>query len=103
MSTRWTYSLRLASIAVLAVLLASCGRKAPAPATPASVASAKPPNLAETHHPAGIDWFGGFPFEVAGFEVLIAYLEARGFSMISAKRNTSHGCSEFAAQLQKAS
>jgi 2-polyprenyl-6-hydroxyphenyl methylase/3-demethylubiquinone-9 3-methyltransferase len=50
-----------------------------------------------------IDWFGGFPFEVAGFEVLTAYLEARGFSMIGARRNTSHGCSEFAAQLQKAS
>jgi thiol:disulfide interchange protein len=59
MSTRWTYSLRHASIAVLAVLLASCGRKAPAPATPASVPSANPATLAEDHHPAGIDWFAG--------------------------------------------
>ena len=48
-----------------------------------------------------IDWFGGFPYEFASFEVLTAYLEARGFSLIGAKRNTSHGCSEFAVQLDQ--
>jgi 2-polyprenyl-6-hydroxyphenyl methylase/3-demethylubiquinone-9 3-methyltransferase len=50
-----------------------------------------------------IDWFGGFPYEFASCEVLTAYLEARGFALLGVRRNASHGCSEFAAQLQKAS
>jgi len=46
-----------------------------------------------------IDWIGGFPYEFASFDVLGQYLEARGFSIISSIRNTSHGCNELAAQV----
>jgi 2-polyprenyl-3-methyl-5-hydroxy-6-metoxy-1,4-benzoquinol methylase len=41
------------------------------------------------------DWIGGFPYEFARFEVLQAYLEARGFTLINARRTTSWGCNEF--------
>lgn len=43
-----------------------------------------------------VDWIGGFPYEFASFDTLEAYLNARGFSVINAKRETSLGCSEFA-------
>jgi 2-polyprenyl-6-hydroxyphenyl methylase/3-demethylubiquinone-9 3-methyltransferase len=43
-----------------------------------------------------VDWVGGFPFEVATFEVLEAYLAARGFNLINSKRTTSWGCNELA-------
>ena len=41
-----------------------------------------------------IDWIGGFPFEFAKFEVLRAYLEARGFTLSNYRRYSSHGCNE---------
>jgi len=59
MTIRLTDHLRLTSIAALAVLLASCGRKAPAPAAPANVPAESSALQADTHHPAGIDWFAG--------------------------------------------
>jgi 2-polyprenyl-6-hydroxyphenyl methylase/3-demethylubiquinone-9 3-methyltransferase len=43
-----------------------------------------------------VDWIGGFPYEVATFESLCAYVEAHGFSLINAKRTTSWGCNELA-------
>ena len=43
-----------------------------------------------------VDWVGGFPFEFATFELLQAYFEARGFSLINSKRTTSWGCNELA-------
>jgi 2-polyprenyl-3-methyl-5-hydroxy-6-metoxy-1,4-benzoquinol methylase len=49
-----------------------------------------------------IDWIGGFPYEFASFDVLARYLEARGFSIISSVRNTSHGCNELAARFDGA-
>jgi 2-polyprenyl-6-hydroxyphenyl methylase/3-demethylubiquinone-9 3-methyltransferase len=45
-----------------------------------------------------VDWIGGFPYEFACFDTLVAYLSARGFSVMNAKRETSLGCSEFAVQ-----
>lgn len=41
-----------------------------------------------------VDWIGGFPFEFAKFEVLAAYLEARGFVLTNSRRYSSHGCNE---------
>jgi 2-polyprenyl-6-hydroxyphenyl methylase/3-demethylubiquinone-9 3-methyltransferase len=41
-----------------------------------------------------IDWVGGFPYEFARFEVLKEFIEARGFTLIVARRNTGLGCSE---------
>ncbi len=43
-----------------------------------------------------LDWIGGFPFEFAGFEVLVSYFAARGFTVINSKRNNSWGCNELA-------
>lgn len=45
-----------------------------------------------------VDWVGGFPFEVATFELLQTYFEARGFALINSKRTTSWGCNELAFQ-----
>lgn len=45
-----------------------------------------------------VDWIGGFPYEFASFDSLSQYLEARGFSLIGAIRNTAHGCNELAVQ-----
>jgi 2-polyprenyl-3-methyl-5-hydroxy-6-metoxy-1,4-benzoquinol methylase len=42
-----------------------------------------------------IDWIGGFPFEVASFELLEAYFAARGFKLIHSTRTSSWGCNEF--------
>jgi 2-polyprenyl-3-methyl-5-hydroxy-6-metoxy-1,4-benzoquinol methylase len=44
------------------------------------------------------DWIGGFPYEFATFETLKSYLEARGFTLINARRTTTLGCSELALQ-----
>ena len=41
-----------------------------------------------------IDWVGGFPYEFASFESLQAYIEARGFALVSARRTMSLGCNE---------
>jgi 2-polyprenyl-6-hydroxyphenyl methylase/3-demethylubiquinone-9 3-methyltransferase len=43
-----------------------------------------------------LDWIGGFPFEVARFDALVDYFTARGFVLISSKRNDSWGCNELA-------
>lgn len=45
-----------------------------------------------------VDWIGGFPYEFATFETLKAYLNARGFLVISAKSCSSLGCNELALQ-----
>jgi 2-polyprenyl-6-hydroxyphenyl methylase/3-demethylubiquinone-9 3-methyltransferase len=45
-----------------------------------------------------VDWIGGFPYEFISFEALRAYLEARGFSLINARRETSLGCHELVLQ-----
>jgi 2-polyprenyl-6-hydroxyphenyl methylase/3-demethylubiquinone-9 3-methyltransferase len=44
------------------------------------------------------DWIGGFPYEFASFETLTSYLEARGFTVIHAKRTVTLGCNELALQ-----
>lgn len=41
-----------------------------------------------------VDWIGGFPYEFASFDTLEHYLSARGFSLVNARRDDSHGCSE---------
>jgi SAM-dependent methyltransferase len=41
-----------------------------------------------------VDWIGGFPYEFAQFETLLAYFLARGFSLINSRRSTSLGCHE---------
>jgi len=41
-----------------------------------------------------IDWMGGFPFEFARYEILTAYLHARGFKLIKGNQATSLGCHE---------
>ncbi|HTU65153.1 MAG TPA: class I SAM-dependent methyltransferase [Steroidobacteraceae bacterium] len=45
-----------------------------------------------------VDWIGGYPFEVATFELLERYFGARGFRLINSKRTTSWGCNELALQ-----
>lgn len=45
-----------------------------------------------------VDWIGGFPYEFASFETLEAYLQVRGFTLVSAKRTSSWGCNELALQ-----
>jgi 2-polyprenyl-3-methyl-5-hydroxy-6-metoxy-1,4-benzoquinol methylase len=45
-----------------------------------------------------VDWVGGFPYEFVGFDTFTAYLEARGFAVVNARKNPSLGCSEFAVQ-----
>jgi SAM-dependent methyltransferase len=44
------------------------------------------------------DWLGGFPFEFVRFEILTAYMEARGFSLLSSQRNNNLGCHELVLQ-----
>jgi SAM-dependent methyltransferase len=41
-----------------------------------------------------LDWMGGFPFEYARYDVLIDYLEARGFSFQQGRPNQGIGCHE---------
>jgi SAM-dependent methyltransferase len=45
-----------------------------------------------------IDWVGGFPFEVASFELLQAVLDARGFALINSSRTSSWGCNQLVFQ-----
>lgn len=45
-----------------------------------------------------IDWIGGFPYEFSTFDTLQAYLNARGFSVVNARRNTSLGCNELSVK-----
>ncbi len=44
-----------------------------------------------------VDWIGGFPYEFATLEILTSYLEARGFSIVNARRASSLGCNEIVA------
>jgi 2-polyprenyl-3-methyl-5-hydroxy-6-metoxy-1,4-benzoquinol methylase len=44
-----------------------------------------------------VDWVGGFPFEYSSYEVLLAYLEARGFNLKTGRRAGSLGCHEIVA------
>lgn len=46
-----------------------------------------------------VDWYGGFPYEFAKLETLVAWLEARGFSIETAQPAGSHGCHEIVARL----
>lgn len=43
-----------------------------------------------------IDWVGGFPYEFAGFDLLVSYMNARGFDLIESRRDTGLGCHEVA-------
>jgi 2-polyprenyl-6-hydroxyphenyl methylase/3-demethylubiquinone-9 3-methyltransferase len=45
-----------------------------------------------------LDWIGGFPYEFATLETLIAFLEARGFSLVTTRRAGSLGCHELVAR-----
>jgi SAM-dependent methyltransferase len=45
-----------------------------------------------------IDWIGGFPYEFAKFDILVNYLEARGFELAKYRRYDSQGCNEFVAR-----
>ena len=38
------------------------------------------------------DWVGGFPFEVATYEVLVSYMKSRGFSLFKGIKTNSLGC-----------
>jgi 2-polyprenyl-6-hydroxyphenyl methylase/3-demethylubiquinone-9 3-methyltransferase len=49
-------------------------------------------------HYDAIDWVGGYPFEVATYELLESYFSARGFRVINSKRTTSWGCNELSMQ-----
>ena len=41
-----------------------------------------------------IDWIGGFPFEVATYEVLCDYFAKKGFTKVKSNKATSLGCHE---------
>ena len=45
-----------------------------------------------------IDWMGGFPFEVAKYDVLLGYLQARGFQLTQGRPNHGIGCHELVLQ-----
>ena len=44
-----------------------------------------------------VDWMGGFPFEVARYDLLIDYLQARGFTLTHGSPNYGMGCHELVA------
>ena len=44
-----------------------------------------------------VDWVGGFPFEYSSYDVLLTYLEARGFDLKTGRRAGSLGCHEIVA------
>jgi 2-polyprenyl-6-hydroxyphenyl methylase/3-demethylubiquinone-9 3-methyltransferase len=45
-----------------------------------------------------VDWIGGFPYEFATLETLVAHLEARGFVIQATRSASSHGCHEIVAR-----
>ena len=45
-----------------------------------------------------IDWIGGFPYEFVRYEVLVAYMQVRGFALVKAVAATSLGCHELVFQ-----
>lgn len=42
-----------------------------------------------------IDWLGGLPFEVAGFDQVVDFFRERGFVLVNSKRTRRLGCNEF--------
>jgi 2-polyprenyl-3-methyl-5-hydroxy-6-metoxy-1,4-benzoquinol methylase len=42
-----------------------------------------------------IDWLGGLPFEVAGFESVVEFCQVRGFELTNSRRTRRLGCNEF--------
>ena len=44
------------------------------------------------------DWYGGFPYEYATYEVLVNFVCAKGFKLLRGKKVTSHGCHELVFQ-----
>ncbi|MEO1202474.1 MAG: class I SAM-dependent methyltransferase [Pseudomonadota bacterium] len=47
-----------------------------------------------------VDWIGGFPYEFAAFQTLVAYFRSRGFAIVKATENTTLGCHELALKRQ---
>lgn len=43
-----------------------------------------------------VDWIGGFPYEVARFDVLVNYFSLRGFEVLTTREDTGLGCHELA-------
>lgn len=41
-----------------------------------------------------VDWIGGFPYEVASYDTLVAYVASRGFELVCGRRAGSLGCHE---------
>lgn len=41
-----------------------------------------------------IDWMGGFPYEFATYDLLVQYLNRRGFKLVNGRVATSLGCHE---------
>ncbi len=48
-----------------------------------------------------VDWMGGFPFEFVQYDVLLDYMQSKGFELIQGKRSTSLGCHEMAFSLPR--
>ena len=42
-----------------------------------------------------LDWIGGFPFEFASNELVIAYMSRRGFDVVANRPASSLGCHEW--------
>jgi SAM-dependent methyltransferase len=42
-----------------------------------------------------VDWAGGLPYEYAGFEEIVTYMEKKGFELIKYKKTKGTGCNEF--------
>jgi len=42
-----------------------------------------------------VDWAGGFPYEYAGFDEIVSFLEKRDFILINGIRTKSIGCNQF--------
>ncbi len=45
-----------------------------------------------------VDWIGGFPYEVASPDELVAYCAKRNLALVKDKRTTSWGCNELSFQ-----
>jgi SAM-dependent methyltransferase len=44
------------------------------------------------------DWMGGFPYEFATYDLLVRYLNSRGFELLNGRRASSLGCHELVSQ-----
>ena len=45
-----------------------------------------------------IDWMGGFPYEFTKYELLVSYVESRGFKLVNGLAAHSLGCHELVFQ-----